>query len=741
MKKIFFTLIGVLLLSTTALGSDRVLYKMVVTSTGNANIDGKATIGESYEAIDISSYCFEIGSSSAPTYYNGGSTGQMVYRDTIRLAHQDSYMHISLSRALRAGDKIYVKSKRADKVFFNKTSERVRLATVGDDLTYTVTNSESGLKGATDLYMWKDNEHVYFHEILITTTSNEVVYYDFEDETTGDFTSSSNDLVNGLVAFCKTDDSSPKNGIVSKSSNGFSQMLYMKGNTKERSLKLTVSDPCTVEVWAIGSASGRKIYLTDNTNSMGKWTMGTFTDNSSLIKGTYAFTGTANSSDLYISSSEGAMHIAAVRVIYNKIRPASDLAVDIEEAVLQKGNNITITGTSSSDQTIKRANIDGPGLVNVTGSDAVGSASYIVAAKSAAVNSDLGYYKFKLYQSGSADYRPDTAYVSIRIVYAGESVADIDGTVAPKNANVWESNNITLIENSNVGDGIARYGAIGDFAANSSLRLANGRTFTLSVPSNKQIARLTISGYTSQEGTGSITPEGGSATQFNENGGDIKVIEYNDINAQKFTFAISGKNVVVKMDLVTSDLGHYPVTIGSSNWASFCAPEDMELPSGVYAYIAESKGKNAEDEDVVVVNKVEGSIIPAGGYLLYSETAGDYELKATTGAAALEGTNLLVGTSARTAKPATGTTYVLNSDGCLAPYTGNYIPANKAYLPIPADPAGAPKKLRIVVGHNMPTGIESAQNSTISSQKVIENGQLVIIKNGIRYNAQGQIVR
>ena len=737
MKKIFFTLIGVLLLSTTALGSDRVLYKMVVTSTGNANIDGKATIEESYEAIDISSYCFEIGSSSAPTYYNGGNTGQMVYRDTIRLAHQDSYMHISLSRALRAGDKIYVKSKRADKVFFNKTSERVRVATVGDDLTYTVTNSESGLKGATDLYMWKDNGYVYFHEILITTASNEVVYYDFEDETTGDFTSSSNDLVNGLVAFCKLDDSSPKNGIVAKSSCGYTKMLYMKGNTKERSLKLTVSDPCTIEVWAIGSANERSIYLTDDNKSMGKWTMATFTNNTSLIRGFYNFTGTSDETDLYISSSSGAMHIAAIRIIYNKIRPTSDLSVNITDAVLQRSNNVVVTATSSSDQTITRANVTGTELVSVSGSNAAGSASYIVTAKNDATLDS--YYKFKLYQSGSADYRPDTIYISIRIVNEGESVADIDGHIAPQTTYMWKSeDNITLIDESKSDDGIARYGVIGEFAANSSLRLASGKTFTLSVPSNKQIARVTFSGYTSQEGTGSIKVNG-VASEFNAYGGDLKRIAYNYINAQSFTFEVYNHNVAVKIDLVTTDLGYYPVTI-SNGWASFCAPEDVTIADGLTAYLGEEVQTDGGDK-VLVLTEIEGGKIKANTGVVLAGSDGSYELSATTDAASMS--SCLTGTVARTANPNTSTTYGLNSSaGEFQQYQGKYIPANKAYLTYETS-GSAPARLRMQLGpKQVPTDVDAISNQPAAiCMKTIENGQLIIIRDGVKYNVQGQIVK
>ena len=38
-------------------------------------------------------------------------------------------------------------------------------------------------------------------------------------------------------------------------------------------------------------------------------------------------------------------------------------------------------------------------------------------------------------------------------------------------------------------------------------------------------------------------------------------------------------------------------------------------------------------------------------------------------------------------------------------------------------------------------GVESIQPSVISSQKVLENNVLYIIKNGVKYNVQGQIVK
>ena len=58
-------------------------------------------------------------------------------------------------------------------------------------------------------------------------------------------------------------------------------------------------------------------------------------------------------------------------------------------------------------------------------------------------------------------------------------------------------------------------------------------------------------------------------------------------------------------------------------------------------------------------------------------------------------------------------------------------------------PAMAPAntRARLVDASKMPTDVESIQSSAIGSQKVIENGVLYIMKNGVRYNAQGQVVK
>ena len=68
----------------------------------------------------------------------------------------------------------------------------------------------------------------------------------------------------------------------------------------------------------------------------------------------------------------------------------------------------------------------------------------------------------------------------------------------------------------------------------------------------------------------------------------------------------------------------------------------------------------------------------------------------------------------------------------------------RAYFSIAGGPSNAPLRrgmpARIVEQKHTPTGIDDA-NVNANAVKHLENGILIIEKNGVRYNAQGQIVK
>ena len=81
----------------------------------------------------------------------------------------------------------------------------------------------------------------------------------------------------------------------------------------------------------------------------------------------------------------------------------------------------------------------------------------------------------------------------------------------------------------------------------------------------------------------------------------------------------------------------------------------------------------------------------------------------------------------------------------------SYLKEHKAYVKYVGNPSNAPKRMRFVFEQeNTATGMESIlipdgerlfQPSDVSCQKVLRDGQLIIIRNGVEYNANGQIVK
>lgn len=70
--------------------------------------------------------------------------------------------------------------------------------------------------------------------------------------------------------------------------------------------------------------------------------------------------------------------------------------------------------------------------------------------------------------------------------------------------------------------------------------------------------------------------------------------------------------------------------------------------------------------------------------------------------------------------------------------------SNRAYIDmsqIASLPHKVGKRRYVINSKNAPTGIESSQELKADSQKLIMNGQLIIIRNQSVYNAQGQLIQ
>jgi len=167
-----------------------------------------------------------------------------------------------------------------------------------------------------------------------------------------------------------------------------------------------------------------------------------------------------------------------------------------------------------------------------------------------------------------------------------------------------------------------------------------------------------------------------------------------------------------------------------------------ELPSGVEAYVGTLSG------DELLLTKIAegGQVIPNDNAVILKASVNKFALHKSEASPVSVASNDLDGTDDEIDE-APANCYVLSGhsneeqdEEYTYRYLGFYqftgtIPAHKAYLTISSS---APKRIRLVF--DSATGIDNAKAAD-RAEKFIENGQLVIIKNGVRYNAQGKIVK
>ena len=170
-----------------------------------------------------------------------------------------------------------------------------------------------------------------------------------------------------------------------------------------------------------------------------------------------------------------------------------------------------------------------------------------------------------------------------------------------------------------------------------------------------------------------------------------------------------------------------------------------ELPSGIEAYVADLSGSDLELTKVAE----SGDVLPADLAVILKSTMRDYTLiPSEASAVSVTAPNSLEGVDAETPLTSlslTSTTcYVLSGTPAYGvgfyQIQGDNLKAHRAYVRITSS-LGAPR-LRFVFNQETEvTGVEDVCGEAVQGTKVIENGHLYIIRNGQKYNAQGQIIR
>ena len=193
-----------------------------------------------------------------------------------------------------------------------------------------------------------------------------------------------------------------------------------------------------------------------------------------------------------------------------------------------------------------------------------------------------------------------------------------------------------------------------------------------------------------------------------------------------------GSNYVATFYIASS------VTLNSFGYATFCGANNYEV-SGATAYKAALSG------DVLTLSEISG-VIPAGVGIILGGTAGATATISYTGedATTVSG-NVLQGTTSSqttTSLYSEGQTFYAydKSDNKFKIYNGTNFPANKAYFIVESGAGSAPSAIRIEFEENNVTSID-AIGANEKAVKFIENGKLFILKNGVVFDAIGNVVR
>jgi hypothetical protein len=184
----------------------------------------------------------------------------------------------------------------------------------------------------------------------------------------------------------------------------------------------------------------------------------------------------------------------------------------------------------------------------------------------------------------------------------------------------------------------------------------------------------------------------------------------------------------------------YTRTVATGEWGTICLPYASSSVTGATLYEVSSL---VYGEGLWLDQLVDGAQLEAGKPYIFQATATEIAVTYTGEevGAPVEGANGLTGTFTEiTAGGLTGN-YIIAENKVWVAGTGATLSANRAYIDASLVPTTAqaqlPGRRRVCMGENAATGLDNITNGENTVIKTIENGQLIIIRNGEKFNAQG----
>ena len=194
----------------------------------------------------------------------------------------------------------------------------------------------------------------------------------------------------------------------------------------------------------------------------------------------------------------------------------------------------------------------------------------------------------------------------------------------------------------------------------------------------------------------------------------------------------------VEVTFTSATLSLSNVSGKAYGFGGYCGSKNFTVTSGT-AYKASFANSK------VVLTSLDG-IVPAGeGVVIAGDPGATATINFTDEAADvdMDGNNLH-GTTVRTLTSTLKGDYakfitLQKSTGKFIPYTGEYFPANRAYMLL--DSEGAAQSFDIVFDSETGVDAVAEAKAELGVKKVVENGKLVISNNGKKYNAAGAVIK
>ena len=201
--------------------------------------------------------------------------------------------------------------------------------------------------------------------------------------------------------------------------------------------------------------------------------------------------------------------------------------------------------------------------------------------------------------------------------------------------------------------------------------------------------------------------------------------------------------IVPAADTIIVDKPKYIRAVAEGNYGTICLPYASSSFTGATFYEVSSL---VVGEGLWLDQLADGAQLVAGKPYIFQATANEITVTYTGEAvgAPVAGANGLTGTFTDIAEGGLTGNYIIAENKVWVAGSGASLPANRAYINAAQVPdkaqAQIPGRRRVIMGaedEGTSTGFENI-TTTDKAVKIIENGQLIIIRDGVKYNAQGQ---